>query len=144
MENHVESGIDLASGIAAFEAKEFRRATQLLAPLAEAGNPEARFRLAVMYQNGLGNVRNEAMAFDWMRRAAVEGNHGLAQHGLGFMYLEGDCVEKDESQAAEWFRRAGEKGLAGSLFALAQLYEAGRGVEKDPDRAKRLYEQAGF
>ena len=143
MENHAQRGMDLASGIAAFEAKEFRRATQLLAPLAEQGNPEAQFRLAVMYQNGLGNVRNEAMAFEWMHRAA-QGDHGLAQHGLGFMYLEGDCVEKDEAEAAGWFRHASEKGLAGSLVALAQLYEAGRGVGKDPERAKRLYEQAGF
>ena len=41
------SGLDmeLASGIAAFEAKEFARAMQLLQPLAERGDPQAQYRV---------------------------------------------------------------------------------------------------
>lgn len=135
--------VDLASGIAAFEAKEFRRAMQLLLPLAESGTPEAQFRVAVMWQNGLGVVPNEAAAVKWMR-AAAEQDHGLAQHGLGFMYMEGECVEKDPAEAVIWFRRAAEKGLKGSLTTLAMMYEQGLGVEKDIEEAKRLYAEAGF
>ena len=45
--------MELSSGIAAFTAKEFGRAMQLLSPLAEAGEPEAQFRVAIMHQNGL-------------------------------------------------------------------------------------------
>ena len=107
-----DSDMDLASGIAAFEAKEFRRAFQLLVPLAARGEPEAQFRVAVMCRNGLGGVANEALAFSTMRDAARQG-HGLAQHGLGVMYLYGECVEKDEAEAAAWFRRAADQGLAG-------------------------------
>lgn len=135
--------VDLVSGIAAFEAKEFRRAMQLLSPLAESGNPEAQFRVAVMWQNGLGVVPNEVAAAKWMR-AAAEQDHGLAQHGLGFMYMEGECVEKDPAEAVIWFRRAAEKGLSGSLTTLAMMYEQGLGVEKDIEEAKRLYAEAGF
>jgi len=52
------SGLDmeLASGVAAFEAKEFARAMQLLLPLAERGDPQAQYRVAVMAQVGLGVV----------------------------------------------------------------------------------------
>lgn len=135
--------IDLASGIAAFEAKEFRRAMQLLSPLAEAGNPDAQFRLAIMAQNGLGVVPNEAMAYKWMRASAEQG-YGLAQHGLGFMYLEGECVAQDETKAAEWFCRAAAQGLVGSMTTLAMMYEQGRGVERNLQEAKRLYKEAGF
>ncbi len=135
--------IDLASGVAAFEAKEFRRAMQLLSPLAESGRPEAQFRLAVMFQNGLGVVPNESQAYRWMRAAAEQG-YGLAQHGLGFMYLEGECTDQDEAEAATWFRRAAEQGLVGSMTTLALMYEQGRGVAPDPEEAKRLYDRAGF
>ena len=79
--------MDLASGIAAFEAKSFSQAAGLLAPLAEQGNAEAQYRMAIMAQNGLGMVENEMRAFAFMK-AAAEAGLGLAQHGLGFMYLE--------------------------------------------------------
>ena len=86
--------ITLASGISAFEAKQFAHAMKLLTPLAEDSDAEARYRVAIMFQNGLGVVRNEQMAVKWMTLAA-EAGHGLAQHGLGFMYMEGDCVPTD-------------------------------------------------
>ena len=78
--------IDLASGLAAFESKHFSSAMQYLSPLARAGNAEAQYRVAIMFQNGLGLVANETQAFAWLQRAA-EQNHGLAQHGLGCCYL---------------------------------------------------------
>lgn len=135
--------MELGSGIAAFEAKEFRRAMQLLEPLAEAGEPEAQFRVAIMCQNGLGCAPNEIMAFKWMR-AAAEQELGLAQHGLGVMYLYGECVEKDEARAFTWFEQAAAQGLAGSLTTMAMMYEQGLGVEADPAKAQSLYRQAGF
>ncbi|MCG8017157.1 MAG: sel1 repeat family protein, partial [Candidatus Thiodiazotropha sp. 'RUGA'] len=47
-------------------------------------------------------------------------------------------------RAVEWFKKAAEQGLAGSQTTLAMLYEEGRGVEKDPEEAKRWYKLAGF
>ena len=130
--------MDLASGIAAFEAKEFRRSRQLLQPLAENNNPQAQYRLAVQYQAGLGVVANPRQALYWMREAAAQ-DHGLALHGLGIMYLYGECVEKNERQAAECLQRAADQGLAGSMAVLAGMYEQGLGVEKSVTRAKELY-----
>lgn len=135
--------MDLASGIAAFEAKEFRRSMQLLQPLAENGNPEAQYRVAVQFQAGLGVVPNALQAFRWMREAAEQG-HGLAMHGLGIMYLYGECVDKDEREAAVWLHRAADQGLEGSMAALAGMYEQGLGVEKNPEKARALFAAAGF
>ncbi len=135
--------MDLVSGVAAFEAKEFRRSLQLLQPLAENGSPEAQYRLAVQYQAGLGVVVNELQALRWMREAAGQ-NHGPAMHGLGIMYLYGECVEKNEREAAQWLQRAVDQGLAGSMAALAGMYEQGLGVERDPEKAKELYRAAGL
>jgi TPR repeat protein len=135
--------MSLVSGIAAFEAKEFRRSLQLLQPLAESGDAEAQYRLAIQYQAGLGVVQNPLQAYYWMREAAEQG-HGLALHGLGIMYLYGECVDKNPREAAVWLQRAADQGFAGSMAALAGMYEQGLGVEKDPEKAKELYAAAGF
>ena len=132
-----------SSGIAAFEAKNFKQSLQFLAPLAENGDAESQHRCAIMYQNGLGVVANEAKAAEYMRAAAEQG-HAIAQHGLGFMYMEGECVEKNAQEAVKWFTKAGEQGLVGSLTTLAMMYQEGNGVEKNLDEAKRLYKLAGF
>ncbi|MBN2887250.1 MAG: sel1 repeat family protein [Chromatiaceae bacterium] len=138
-------GLDmtLASGIAAFESKQFSRAGALLGPLAEQGDPEAQYRIAIMAQNGLGMVANPALALRYMR-AAAEAGLGLAQHGLGFMYMEGECTAPDPEQAVAWFSRAADQGLIGSLTTLAMMYEQGRGVERNQAEADRLYRLAGF
>jgi TPR repeat protein len=62
-DSEMEKGMTLGSGIAAFETKSFSQAARLLSPLAEEGEPEAQYRMAVMAQNGLGMVENGLMAF---------------------------------------------------------------------------------
>jgi len=134
--------MSLASGIAAFEAKNFAQSLSLLGPLAEKQNADAQYRLAIMYQNGLGVVRNELLAMKWMVSAANQG-FSLAQHGLGFMYLEGDCITKNGEKAVYWFRKAAEQGMSGSQATLGMMYETGNGVEKDCQEAKKWYRLAG-
>jgi len=141
-EELTEFDMELGSGIAAFEAKHFARATGLLSPLADGGHPEAQYRMAIMAQNGLGMHENHPLAFKYMK-AAAEAGLGIAQHGLGFMYLEGECTVKDPAKAVYWLTKAAEQGLAGSQTTLAMLYEEGRGVEKDPEMAAKWYRMAG-
>ena len=133
----------LASGIAAFESKQFSQARQLLTPHAQTGNSDAQYCLAVMCQNGLGQVRNEASAYRWMKYAADQG-HCLALHGLGYMYLDGDCTKSNDQKAVACFEKAVNLGLEGSMLALAQMYQQGRGVAQDLNKARLLYVQAGL
>jgi TPR repeat protein len=133
----------LGSGIAAFESRHFARAAGLLSPLADGGDPQAQYRVAIMAQNGLGMHENHQLAFQYMK-AAAEAGMDIAQHGLGFMYMEGECTDKDAEKAVLWFKKAAEQGLAGSQTTLAMMYEEGRGVKKDLDEANKWYRLAGF
>jgi len=101
--------LSLASGISAFEAKEFTNAMRLLSPLAELGIAEAQYRMGMMYQNGLGLVKNDDYALKMMTASADQG-HAYAQHGLGIMYLYGESVEKNEQTALSWFTKAADQG----------------------------------
>ena len=144
-ENNIsaEDTMALTSGISAFESKQFVRAYELLFPLAEKGNADSLYRLAIMTQNGLGMVANKEKALAWMQSAAEQG-FDLAQHGLAFMYMEGECVEQDYAQAIHWFKLASEQGLAGAQATLGNMYQEGLGVEVDLDEAKRWFAKAGF
>ena len=109
----------LGSGIAAFEAKHFARATELLSALAEDGEPEAQYRMAIMAQNGLGMVANELLAFKYMRAAAEQG-HADAKYELGFLYSQGLGVTQDHFAAAKWYHSAARQGHAEAGGAAAR------------------------
>ena len=134
--------MDFSSGLAAFEAKHFSRAMQLLSPFSDR-DAHAQHMLAIMFQNGLGTVENPTQALKMMMASAEQG-YPIAQHGLGFMYMQGECVDKDSKKAIEWFEKAADQGLQGSLTTLAMMYEQGEGVKKDLEKAKELYKAAGF
>jgi len=120
--------MQLASGIAAFEAKEFRRAWQMLEPLSDQGIEEAQYRCAVMVQNGLGVIARPKEAAALMLQAA-EKDYPLAQHSMGVMNLFGEGVEQNTEQAIFWLERAGENGLAGSWSTLGLICYAKAGFD---------------
>ncbi|MCB1735264.1 MAG: sel1 repeat family protein [Gammaproteobacteria bacterium] len=136
--------MNLHSGIAAFESKHFNTAIPMLKPFAEEGHPGAMYRMAIMAQNGLGMVKDAALAARYMLGAA-EAGEPLAMHGIGFMYMEGDCVEQSGEKALEWFTKAANEGLVGSMTTIAMMYHQGTGgVAADLEKAKEWYTRAGF
>ncbi len=108
------------SGLSAFEAKHFSSAMQLLSPIAELGHPDAQYRVAIMFQNGLGMALNLQQALKWMQ-AAADQEYALAQHGLGFMYMQGEGVEQSDEQALHWFKLAADQGLSGAQTVVEML-----------------------
>jgi len=146
LDKYENRGLELESGIAAFETKNFAHAFKLLHPLAEEDNLDAMYRMAIMLQNGLGCIssdENIKKAFNYMTKSA-EKNFALAQHALGFMYLEGECVEEDINKSIEWFTKAANQGLLGSATTLAMIYEEGKLVPQDIEKAQYWYKQAGI
>ena len=101
-----DSDASYASGMAAFEAKNFSQAMRFLSPLAEEGDAEAQHRCAIMYQNGLGVVANEKKAAEMMRAAAEQGLVGSLTT-LAMMYEEGLGVDKDPEKAKALYKQAG-------------------------------------
>ena len=143
MDKFENRSMELESGIAAFETKNFAHAIKLLSPIADEGNADAMYRMAIMLQNGLGCVADENKAFRYMGDAATKGLP-LAQHAYGFMFFEGECTEKDIVQSIEWFTKAAEQGLAGSATTLAMIYEEGKMIPQDLEKAKFWYKKAGI
>jgi hypothetical protein len=119
-------------GIAASARGDYVAAMALWRPLADEGDAQAQYRVAVMYDLGRGVARDYQAAVLWYRRAADQG-HANAQHNLASMYELGDGVEPDYALAAAvgWFRRAALQGYAPAQCSLGGLYALGRGVRRD-------------
>ncbi|MCZ6524153.1 MAG: tetratricopeptide repeat protein, partial [Alphaproteobacteria bacterium] len=123
----VAARADVASGLRAFEAADYRIALRELGPAAEAGDVRAQFHLGLMYDAGLGVEADPLEAALWMAKAATK-DHDEAQRVLGIFYEEGKGVLKDYAEAARWYRFSAEQGNAKAQRNLGYLYYVGKGV----------------
>ena len=89
--------------------------------LAEAGDVQAQFALAVSYSTGHGHPQDLPQAAKWYRLAADQ-NHALAQFNLGLMLAAGEGATDNDHAALHWIGRAAEAGDAGAQFYLGNHY----------------------
>jgi Sel1 repeat len=90
--------------------------------VAERGNADAAFELAIFYQ-GKGN---DEKAAQWYTLAAQQ-DHSSAQYKFGLLYRDGKGVEQNMFKAELWFREAANQGNIQAQYELADLYARGGG-----------------
>lgn len=121
---------------------EQRQAVEAINAAARRGNPEAQFRLGVMYGNADGVPLDHGQALDWFNKAAAQG-HENALITLAWMYANGTGVDADEDQARELYLRAAKRGSAKAQYVVATMYRfAQYGVEKNLAAAVEWYLEA--
>jgi hypothetical protein len=98
-----------------------------LRKLAEQGDPDAQWQLGILYHEGDGVPKDDAMAVQWYERAAEQG-YVRAQATLGAYYWAGHGVQPDVSKAYFWSQLAvaqGDKDSRARLEGLsAQMTQA--------------------
>ncbi len=126
-------------GLAAFEIGDLEIAERLWLPAARAGNADAAYHLALLYER---RAPGGVAALFWYRRAARLG-HSDAQHNLGLALMNGEGVPVDMAQALYWWRKAARQGNVDSQYNLGLVYALGRnGVRPDRQRARYWWLQA--
>ena len=133
----------LDDGVTAYHDKEYARAAELWRPLAESGHAGAQYLLGSLYLEGHGVEHNDATAFMWFQRAAIQGD-AAAQYNIGASYAAGTGVQRSAVDAAKWFRRAADQGVVFAQLNLGLLYAAGNGVPQDSVEALKWVELAFF
>jgi TPR repeat protein len=126
------AGMD--EGITALKKNDFATAAKELHPLAEKGNPEAQYRVGLMYEFGKGFPMDKVQAVSWLRKSATQG-HIEAQVEIAVIYATGDGVPQDDKQAVDWFRKAAEQGNVIAQYNLGLLYAKGQGIKRDDAQA---------
>lgn len=128
-------------GLAAYQAGRYESAYRIWLPLAEAGDIDAAYNVARLYQAGQGVAQDPAAAAHWYRLAAERG-HAWAQYNLGSLYRNGDGVPRNNGEAAYWYGLAAAQGDADAQDNLAFMYLTGEGVIRNDQLAAYWYECA--
>lgn len=135
----------LTDATQAIDAGQHRKALELLTPLANAGNPQAQNRLALLYYHGQGATEDERQAVAWWKKAAALG-HADAMFQLGNAFLLGNQTAKlvadPDREAATWFFKAASAGHAEAQYMLGHLFLAGKGVMESRREAANWFRKA--
>jgi TPR repeat protein len=121
--------------------KDPAKAAAFYAEAAKQGNPDAMYRLALLYRDGTGVNQDSAAAVDLLYRAGRQG-HAAAQMDLGFAYLLGNGVPRDDVTAFRWLQLAAQGGAPGARAALGAMYQTGRGVTRNESEASAWFQKA--
>jgi uncharacterized protein len=126
----------------AFQSGDHKRAAALALQAAQAGNPLAQLRLAMLYEAGDGVARSTKAAFTWYSQAAAQGEPA-AQMELGGYYEEGDTVAENWDLAVRLYQASAMQGWVKGQFALGRAYEFGIGVPQNRANAMLWFQRAG-
>ncbi|HTS12580.1 MAG TPA: tetratricopeptide repeat protein [Candidatus Limnocylindrales bacterium] len=97
---------------------------------AQAGDIAAQMKMGRACRNGEGVPKDAATAFEWYRKAAMQGNAD-AQEIVGEMYRSGDGVEENRQAAARFWHQSARLGNANAMWNLGAAYYNGDGVDVD-------------
>jgi TPR repeat protein len=131
----------LDEALEAAAKSDFKKAYELLKPLAERGNAEAQHHLGIMYYFGEWVEKDYSKAFSWRLKAAKQG-HAAAQNDVGLMYSEGEGVQKSIVESFNWYFLAALNGSAHAQTNLANMYRKGDGVKADLVKAYMWFKAA--
>jgi TPR repeat protein len=132
---------DETAGRDAFLKKDYATAYRNWKPLADAGDANAQFNLAILYERGLGVRRDLSEAFTLCHLAAAQGL-AAAEVELGRMYARGWGTAQRFGEALQWFEKAADQGDPNGQENLGWLYDQGYGVARDYKIAAKYYRLA--
>ena len=109
---------------------------------AETGDAVAQHYLGMMYLFGKGAPQDFAKAFEWVQKAAMQGN-APAQTTLGWAYMSSEFgLLPDYQLAMEWNLKAAKQGFGRGTENVGLLYENGWGVPVNYLEAAHWYKAA--
>ncbi len=129
-----DAEVNIDSALAAVNSEEYENAFKQFQLLADKGDAEAQYNLAMMYRQGKGVKKNYESSNAWFRKAADQGIPD-AQYYLGHAYDVGEGVASNRKYALVWYRKAAEKGHGFAQINLGVLYANGIGAEQDIEQA---------
>lgn len=119
--------------------KNHYKARELLKEAADKGSTESQYVYAWVCRHGLGGNRDLAEARKYFEMGAGSG-HFHCMIELAHLYqIRG---YRDYEKAFTWARKAVESGNLYGEVILGNLYFAGRGCKRDPDKAMIHYKKA--
>ena len=118
-------------------AKDLKKAEMWYDLAAAKGSKEALKQLEAIYRmskDGYAKALQKDDSVAWLDKAVEQGNAEAALR-LGEMALKGDKIPQNYKRAAKLFQMAADADIPQGLAAMGSLYAAGKGVEKNEEKA---------
>lgn len=106
-------------GLQALQGEQFDQAYGYFEPLARAGNAEAQYQIAQMYESGQYVEKSFDTAFEWYEKAAQKGQ-GDAQYRLGMYYMK-ESPEINEVLGFYWLQSAADNNSVEAAKVIESL-----------------------
>lgn len=107
---------------------------------AQAGDPGARYEVAMMYLKGRGVETSGREARAWLQRAVDDGDT-RATTRLGILNYKGESGEVDYPRALSLLTRVSDQSILAQYY-LGEMYATGSGVAQDYQTAIDWYTRA--
>ena len=104
----------------AIRAQDFAKAAGILKPLANKGDKQAQYQLAVLYRNGQGISESPKKSVYWLDKSATQG-YKRAQYLLGTFYEDGIGVESNKEKAIYWYSAAAKQNHGNAQKRLTRI-----------------------
>lgn len=138
--------------LAALKRQDGKKALELFEQLAAQDSKLACYCIGDIYLHGQGGIaHNPVEAKKWYECAFTSSLSKLSQYAalkLGYIYEAGydnaNCYGKaiDNEKAFLYYKRLEGSDIPIGLLRLGIMYELGKGVRKDLEKAMSLYQQA--
>ena len=133
---------DLATGLEAFDNKDYKTALDILLPLADGGDANAQYIVGSMCEMGLGIPQHYEEAHRWYELARKNGD-ARAVIKMGLIHYQGLLgMQINYPVAKTVFGDAARKGIPEAQYYLALMYENGESVDASPSTAHIWYNLA--
>jgi len=103
---------------------EEQQAVTELTRLVDDNQADAQERLGDLYITGRAVPLNFSMAWQWYKRAALQGR-ASAQYKVGYLYQHGIGVVRYIDKATEWYEFAAKQNYFAAQIALAEMLASG-------------------
>jgi hypothetical protein len=107
--------------------------------LADNGDSRAQYKLAMMYEAGVGVDKNIEQAKHWYSKAAKAGSKAASDR-ITFLAIKQQGYQK--AKHASWLegiRADVRENKASAMIILGQMYRSGIGVKKDLNKSLELF-----
>lgn len=111
--------------------------------LAKAGNPQAQYKLADMYENGRGASKDILKAKQWYKKSAAN-NYKPAKHRLTYLDVKAGGFKASHKPWLKDLSADAKKGDVEAMFLLGEMNEKGTGIKKNLKQAKAYYKAASI
>jgi TPR repeat protein len=140
----VAGATSLEEGMKALELNDYGAAYHIIKQLADDGDKEAQFRMAISFYNSSeSGYRDEQLAQSTLLELA-EKDYLKAKIFVAMGYELGIFgFQQNDVKYIYWLRKAADVGDPSSMRTLANEYLSGYRIKKDTEKAKSLYERAG-